>query len=129
MSYTITEELVIIDGNAFKPVDNVGCGGCALYKKGPRHICFKAKCTPAHRADERNVSWVKAEKIKNPNQTPHVHAELIKAWADGAEIEVYDSFEKRWVDSDMTWNPKMRYRIKHPIAKPDKVYEFTVEFM
>jgi hypothetical protein len=22
-------------------------------------------------------------------KTPHVHAELIKAWADGAEIEAY----------------------------------------
>ena len=42
---------------------------------------------------------------------PHKHAELIKAWADGAEIEVKD-FYGDWVADktpNWTWN---EYRIK-----------------
>lgn len=48
---------------------------------------------------------------------PHKHAELIKAWADGAEIE-YES-HGIWVDEAYPdWYPEMQYRIK-PEPKPD----------
>ncbi len=52
---------------------------------------------------------------------PHKHAELIKAWADGAEIEVYDEPLDRWVDviGAPAWTSK-KYRIK-PEPKPDVV--------
>ncbi len=54
-------------------------------------------------------------------KTPHKHAELIKAWADGAEIEVLDD-EQRWValKNGPMWFEDMRYRIK-PEPKPDVV--------
>ncbi len=48
---------------------------------------------------------------------PHKHAELIKAWADGAEIEqktphgVWENFDNEWTE---TW---YEYRIK-PEPKP-----------
>ena len=44
--------------------------------------------------------------------TPHKHAELIKAWADGAKIQVL-SIDKRWeyVERPL-WNPTNIYRIK-----------------
>ena len=52
---------------------------------------------------------------------PHKHAELIKAWADGAEIEWKDSFgdwhsvgKPRWESEDF------EFRIK-PEPKPDLV--------
>ena len=55
---------------------------------------------------------------------PHKHAELIKAWADGAEIEEqhlkkdWAPFtDGHWMESD-SWN----YRIK-PKPKPDVVEE------
>ena len=48
---------------------------------------------------------------------PHKHAELIKAWADGAEIE-YES-HGIWVDEAYPdWYPEMQYRIK-PEPKPN----------
>lgn len=53
---------------------------------------------------------------------PHKHAEIIKAWADGAEIEVYDGLHDRWCDltnSCPAWTSQ-RYRIK-PEPKPDVV--------
>jgi hypothetical protein len=50
-------------------------------------------------------------------KTPHKHAELIKAWADGAEIEIR-GYEGRWNDCpDPTWHPNATYRIK-PETKP-----------
>jgi len=42
---------------------------------------------------------------------PHKHAELIKAWADGAEIEIW-SCNGWWLETEPTWNPKDKYRIK-----------------
>jgi hypothetical protein len=56
---------------------------------------------------------------------PHKHAELIKAWADGAEIEErYIDTENQhlydWVDFDGNWayTDTYEYRIK-PELKPD----------
>jgi hypothetical protein len=64
---------------------------------------------------------------------PHKHAELIKAWADGAQIEYWD-FKERWVEvTNPCWEMEM-YRIKpeKPEIKIDSklVYlnlRFTIE--
>ena len=48
---------------------------------------------------------------------PHKHAELIKAWADGAEIEVFDKGLWYWASSPQ-WHTEWQYRIK-PERKPD----------
>lgn len=58
---------------------------------------------------------------------PHKHAELIKAWADGAEIQVYDMNGNGWYeDVRPTWNEHRAYRIK-PEPKPDIVKSFVLE--
>jgi hypothetical protein len=52
-------------------------------------------------------------------KTPHKHAELIKAWADGAEIEVQTNGE--WLSiGKPNWNGSVEYRIK-PEQEPDFV--------
>lgn len=52
---------------------------------------------------------------------PHKHAELIKAWADGAEIEWKNSNESWVVDRNPNWGYQdAMYRIK-PEPKPDIV--------
>ena len=58
---------------------------------------------------------------------PHKHAEFIKAWADGAEIQTYDGIRDVWVDimGNPAWTSE-RYRIK-PEPKPDVVVEWLVE--
>ena len=45
---------------------------------------------------------------------PHKHAELIKAWADGAEIEYYDECVKKWLHICSTpfWSDDLKYRVK-----------------
>lgn len=61
-------------------------------------------------------------------KTPQKHAELIKAWADGAEIEWYDDTprEHRWKSCGRIfwWDDRFQYRIK-PEPKPD-VVRYTV---
>ena len=42
---------------------------------------------------------------------PHKHAEVIKAWADGAEIQIKD-FGRWFRVDDPTWNENREYRIK-----------------
>jgi len=50
---------------------------------------------------------------------PHKHAELIKAWADGAEIERFSKSIRTWEPNlDPTWHDDYEYRIK-PEPKPD----------
>jgi len=52
-------------------------------------------------------------------KTPHKHAELIKAWADGATIQ-YQTGDRVWYDREGTpsWNVETAYRIK---PEPDIV--------
>ena len=43
----------------------------------------------------------------------HKHAELIKAWADGAEIEVKHPWSDDWMSTDIpSWSYDKEYRIK-----------------
>lgn len=45
--------------------------------------------------------------------TPHKHAEIIKAWADGAEIEGRQDSTQPWkVWREPAWNRDFEYRIK-----------------
>ena len=58
-------------------------------------------------------------------KTPHKHAELIKAWADGAEIEV-ERILYGWVNAPSPqWLEQAVYRIK-PEPKPDVVRNFEI---
>ena len=60
---------------------------------------------------------------------PHKHAELIKAWADGAEIQISDG-SGLWEDcmEFIAWNKDQEYRIK-PEPNPDVVMYGVASFM
>lgn len=48
--------------------------------------------------------------------TRHKHCEVIKAWAEGAEIQSKDN--DRWMDTiSPTWHPNNEYRIKPRTVK------------
>ena len=53
---------------------------------------------------------------------PHKHAALIKAWADGAEIEYWNESQNQWKAAVYVpgWFEEEQYRIK-PERKPDVV--------
>lgn len=58
-------------------------------------------------------------------KTPHKHAALIKAWADGAKIQWL--YGNTWVDREHPdWSGK-EYRIK-PEPKPDVVVNALMKF-
>jgi len=52
---------------------------------------------------------------------PHIHAEVIKAWADGAKIEFLELMSGHWFyTSNPDWHIEQQYRVK-PVTKPDVV--------
>ena len=51
---------------------------------------------------------------------PHKHAELIKQWADGAEIEYYDSYYAGWFAIlKPNWENDIQYRVKPQKSEKD----------
>ena len=60
----------------------------------------------------------------------HKHAELIKAWADGAEIEFWSKSLEKWVaDLKPDWLTCCEYRVK-PKPKPDVVlYAYSSDYI
>ena len=55
-------------------------------------------------------------------RAPHKHAEIIKAWADGAEIQCRNRVDPEWKDIGQSpcWLEELQYRIK-PVPEPDVV--------
>ena len=57
--------------------------------------------------------------------TPHRHAEAIRAWADGAQIEV-NSHKDIWSIVDHpSWSLDNNYRVDFP-PKPDQTLYFNI---
>lgn len=48
--------------------------------------------------------------------TPHTHAEVIKAWADGAEIQWRQNKSQAWQDCGVApnWSVNTMYRVRPP---------------
>lgn len=57
----------------------------------------------------------------------HKHADLIHAWAEGAEIEC-KTMGGHWVKAIQKWNDDVEYRIK-PEKKPDVVRYVSVDLV
>ena len=62
-----------------------------------------------------------------PKNFPHKHAALIKAWADGCEIEYFAEKKDQWkiMPSNMGWYDCVSYRIKQSKPK-DKAMEALI---
>ena len=59
-------------------------------------------------------------------KTPHKHADLIKAWADGAEIVIRWRTDEPWQNCTAPrWDQDCEYRIK-PEPKPDATYSLCL---
>lgn len=59
--------------------------------------------------------------------TPHVHCDLIKAWADGAEIEV-NLPDKGWVSAENPhWVHLYKYRIKQETTQQQEIIRIKDE--
>ena len=59
----------------------------------------------------------------------HKHYEVIKAWSECKQIQIYDDFSNEWIDwtikSSPNWGETTKYRIK-PETKPDTVKYFSI---
>lgn len=73
--------------------------------------------------------WIYPENIEPLPKKERVHKDLIKAWADGAEIEYYSEAVNKWFTTSVpAWASNIHYRIK-PEQKPDTevFYEYREE--
>jgi hypothetical protein len=51
--------------------------------------------------------------MEKANTTPHVHATVIKAWADGRAVQYYSKKKGRWLRANNpTWRVKTKYRVR-----------------
>lgn len=58
---------------------------------------------------------------------PHKHAEIIKAWADGAEVEFRAHFVERWQDASYpTWHSHYEYRVKVKVKEEVLITRVTL---
>lgn len=56
--------------------------------------------------------------------TPHVHAAVIKAWADGKPVESRLDWDDQWsYVQNPIWNPEQQYRVK-----PEKVVDYALVY-
>lgn len=59
---------------------------------------------------------------------PHIHAELIKAWADGAKIQAKLTRTNEWIDVvNFNWSEDYEFRIKPEEKKPVVHYLWAVK--
>ena len=56
----------------------------------------------------------------------HKHADLICAWANGAEIQLYHTDTEKWVDAPTPLWFDCEYRVK-PEPKPDVVMRYGAD--
>ena len=55
----------------------------------------------------------------------HKHAALIKAWADGAQIEKFCQRHKKWTVTDHpTWAEDTEYRVRKAVIFEERYVEF-----
>jgi hypothetical protein len=50
---------------------------------------------------------------------PRIHAEMIKAWADGYQIESFNTEHQEWfLNPDPNWSPDVEYRVRPGVLEP-----------
>jgi len=60
--------------------------------------------------------------------TPKKHSEVIKAWADGYEIEAYNPERDVWVKTpEPGWFDEIEYRVKPGVIRPPRITECFVQ--
>ncbi len=60
--------------------------------------------------------------------TPKKHAEFIKAWADGYEIEAYNPEHGIWITTpEPGWFDNIEYRVKPGEARAPRITEMWVQ--
>jgi hypothetical protein len=80
------------------------------------NLCYFLPKTEGFREE---LELIVEDKSSYPNP-PHTHAECIKAWADGAEIEFYDDDDGDWCSiPNPRWMRFAKYRVKPQKSQKD----------
>lgn len=115
--------------NKFKIGDKVkctaNCGTASYVREGYMGVvtslspCGHYVRVDGHMSGGYTESYELVEAEPTYPNPPHKHAELIKAWADGAEIQCKILGTEGWANIDLpAWSEGLAYRIK-----PNKSYK------
>jgi hypothetical protein len=75
---------------------------------------------PLFMRSNRFKLYKEKEEIMSNKKVPHVHAEAIKAWADGAEIEFLLISTSKWATTIYpSWSEEYKYRVKPDLTYPE----------
>jgi hypothetical protein len=108
---------ITLNGKVYKlvhvdhPNNDNGCEGCSF--DYDYEGCKKAN--EIQSCDGPCVIYIERERenITSNEKKPHMHADAIKAWADGAEIQYWDDISGKWEDArHFVWDEETNYRIK-----------------
>lgn len=81
---------------------------------------------------EETYSYMFSENLSLYNRTPHKYADVIKAWADGYEVQYYSKCNEAWEDQDYpSFNPDLEWRVKPENPNQDRISEIekTIEHL
>ena len=107
---------VVINSTAIGAAKNfIGHSGTITSLSGRSAGFVKVETHP------QNIFCLKTELDTVSKKVPHKHAEVIKAWADGAKIERRTAHGKWSEVDDPAWHACVEYRVKQaPVA--DKIF-------
>ena len=61
--------------------------------------------------------------------TPRIHAEMIKAWADGYQIESFNTEHQEWfLNPDPNWSPDVEYRVRPGVLESKRKEPVFAEY-
>jgi hypothetical protein len=70
--------------------------------------------------EDRFTLFEDKKEIMSNKKVPHVHSEIIKAWADGETIEYScNGFDDWSVNQTPLWDDKFKYRVKPDLTYPE----------
>jgi len=103
------------DGYAFSNGQYVVTVDSSTYLDGMAAVWIKETSTYIH-SDHLELC------ISTP--TPHKYADVIKAWADGYEVQHHNSINDVWYNSNFpTFDPNLNWRIKPDNPNQDRILE------
>ena len=82
------------DGTNFSNGSFVVTVDCMSYEDGYERVWLKETAT---KIDHQDLELVQISP-EQPTPTPHKYSDVIKAWADGYEVQCYNTFIQDWID-------------------------------
>lgn len=108
------------DGTNFSNGSYVVTVDCRSYEDGYERVWLKETFT---KIDHQDLELVQISS-EQPTPTPHKYVDVIKAWADGYEVQCYNTFIQDWIDMNTPiFTCEYEWRVKPEDPNQDRILE------